>query len=184
MRTIKFRAYRVNDTSWAFGDLVHLKNDAGFYEVYIQDDGVPLLVDPDSVGQFTGIRDKKGRGIYEGDIVRHDENGKYYAIAYDEGVPQFCFADNADGFKFLNHPELLEIVGNVHDNADLLKNQDTPVYHQWRARIKEVGNDTILEPELWGYSTLEQAKAFFGLDEADVEWYTIEDVNEKKGGKP
>ncbi len=171
----------MNDTAWAYGDLVHMKGDSGAIETFIQDDGGSLLVDPESVGQLTGIRDKKGRCIYEGDIVRHDENGKCYAIAYDTEVPQFCFADNADGFKFLNHPELLEVVGNIHDNADLLKNQDAPVYHQWRARIKEVGNDTILEPELWGYSTLEQAKAFFGLDEADVEWYTIEDMNEKGG---
>lgn len=176
MRKIKFRGYRVNDTAWAYGDLVHLKGDSGAIETFIQDDGVPLLVDPESVGQLTGIRDKKGRCIYEGDIVRHDENGKCYAIAYDTEVPQFCFADNSDLFKFLNHPELLEVVGNVHDNPELLI-QDEPVYSHWRATIKEVGNDHILTPELWGYYDLQQAKRFFGLDEADVEWYKIEDYN-------
>ena len=181
MREVKFRGYRVNDTAWAYGDLVHMKGDSGAIETFIQDDGVPLLVDPESVGQLIGIRDKKGRCIYEGDIVRHDENGKCYAIAYDTEVPQFCFADNSDLFKFLNHPELLEVVGNVHDNPELLI-QDEPVYRHWRATIKEVGNDHILTPELWGYYDLQQAKRFFGLDEADVEWYKIEDVNEKKGG--
>ena len=56
MREVKFRGYRVNDTAWAYGDLVHMKGDSGAIETFIQDDGVPLLVDPESVGQLIGIR--------------------------------------------------------------------------------------------------------------------------------
>lgn len=48
MRKIKFRGYRVNDTAWAYGDLVHMKGDARAIETFIQDDGVPLLVDPET----------------------------------------------------------------------------------------------------------------------------------------
>ena len=119
MRTIKFRAYRVNDTSWAFGDLVHLKNDAGFYEVYIQDDGVPLLVDPDSVGQFTGIRDKKGRGIYEGDIVRYRPNNKVYQVVFKDGI---FWGEGENGCGCAAHffPSC-EIIGNVFDNTELIE---------------------------------------------------------------
>lgn len=119
MRTIKFRAYRVNDTSWAFGDLVHLKNDAGFYEVYIQDDGVPLLVDPDSVGQFTGIRDKKGRGIYEGDIVRYRPNNKVYQVVFKDGI---FWGEGNNGCGAAAHFfPACEIIGNIHDNPELIE---------------------------------------------------------------
>lgn len=64
---------------------------------------------------------------------------------------------------------------------DVINQHGNNIYRHWKARIKEVGNDRILEPELWGYYTLEQAKAHFGLDEADVEWYTIDDMNEEGG---
>ena len=76
-------------------------------------------VDPDTVGQFTGLTDKNGKEIYEGDIVRHDENSKCYSIIYEE--PMFRFAPNDDCFAFLNHPELLEVIGNIHDDKKLLE---------------------------------------------------------------
>lgn len=49
-------------------------------------------------------------------------------------------------------------------------------YKRWKVRVKEVGNDNILTPEVWGYYTKEQVIEFLGLDKPDVEWYEMEEV--------
>lgn len=116
MRTIKFRGKTIDGT-WIIGDFVRPNviledNDTNLSlgKLYLNNSSIVIQ---DTVGQFTGLHDKNGREIYEGDIVRHDENGKCYSIIYEE--PMFRFAPNDDCFAFLNHPELLEVVGNIHD---------------------------------------------------------------------
>lgn len=49
-------------------------------------------------------------------------------------------------------------------------------YRRFKARIKEKGNDTILTPEHWGYVTEEDCVKFWGLNNPDVEWYEIEEI--------
>lgn len=49
-------------------------------------------------------------------------------------------------------------------------------YKRWKVRVKEVGNDNILTPEVWGYYTKEQVIEFLGLNKPDVEWYEMEEV--------
>lgn len=125
MRTIKFRGKSIVTGEWLFGNL---------FQFGIQPPAnVPCIctcvptwkdaidiynVDENTIGQFTGLFDRNGKEIYEGDIVQHEENGKCYAIAYDHH--EFCFDTNSDGFRFLNREDLLEVVGNIFDNKELL----------------------------------------------------------------
>lgn len=88
------------------------------------EDGFELLkmdrVYPDTVGQFTGMLDKNGHEIYEGDIVRHDENSECFVVVYD--APEFCYKDNSFGFRFMVYTsELITVVGNIHDNPELIE---------------------------------------------------------------
>lgn len=118
MRTIRFRAKRFKYGSWYYGSLLTCEDGtAAIMTAQHTWMSTHVAVDPKTAGQFTGLNDKRNKPIYEGDIVRHDENGKCYAIVYD--APMFCFAPNEDGFAFLNHPEQLEVVGNVYDNPEL-----------------------------------------------------------------
>jgi hypothetical protein len=50
-------------------------------------------------------------------------------------------------------------------------------YKRWKVRVKEVGNDNILTPEVWGYYTKEQVIEFLGLNKPDVEWYEMEEIS-------
>jgi hypothetical protein len=119
MREIKFRGKGINSGQWFYGSAVTFGNKAYIFKMFRLLRMEHAEVVPDTVGQFTGLHDRYGYEIYEGDIVRHDENGKCYSIIYEE--PMFRFAPNDDCFAFLNHPELLEVIGNIHDNPELLK---------------------------------------------------------------
>ena len=136
MRTILFRGYikypsDIISGFW-YGDLIHYANG----DIYIRqvETGMEQEVIPESVGQFTGVVDKNGTRIYEGDIlldVEFDENnndisGKF-PVVYDSSKCQFAI-DNSfkkDGSSLVNFIEYfgvenLEIVGNIFDNPEML----------------------------------------------------------------
>lgn len=53
-------------------------------------------------------------------------------------------------------------------------------YKRYRVEMKEVGKDSILTPELWGYVTEEDVIRHFGLKNEDVEWYKIIDLDKEE----
>ncbi len=127
MRTIKFRGKRYDNGEWAFGDLhTHDVIEIIVRISYRREDYYAVV--QDTVGQFTGLQDKNGKDIYEGDILEFvDEKGKVYrrAVVYNEGA--FCQEISFDWLKLAYNPlknhqlELWEVIGNIHDNPELLK---------------------------------------------------------------
>ena len=142
MREIKFRAK--SGTQWRYGDLYHNKRgELVIYEPKTSGrtldggavDGWRIVVDPETVGQYIGLKDLNGHEIYEGDIVRckrddwADDDAEVYAVEYfaDLGYPAFELDGWTDGesngLSYFSVESTLEVIGNIHDNPDLLEKQ-------------------------------------------------------------
>jgi uncharacterized phage protein (TIGR01671 family) len=149
MREILFRGKRLDNGEWVEG--YYLKAASDFIAV---DDGLVdghwelHKIDPDTVGQFTCLVDKNGQRIFEGDIMRSDEypysscdeKDNYYAeVCYFDNCPQFgivtCknplskvrgISDGiGEGFEDNEQGAVFEVIGNIHDNKELLAEPNT-----------------------------------------------------------
>ena len=127
-REIEFYGRRLDNGGWLYGDLMH--DDQGGCYIYPLDAEnlyVQNKVDPDTVGQFTGLCDKHGVKIFEGDIVRWNKDQKLYVVEFRSGMfyasVEPCNPHIYGGFPlwFLCEDEQhCEIVGNRYDNPELL----------------------------------------------------------------
>ena len=133
MREILFRGKRIDNGEWIEGAYFP-KNDNYPATIYI-DDGLGTYVDPATVGQYTGLTDKNGKKIFEGDIVRHHNDNPYALpsifekgkVYWDE---QYCGWRRTSNGAFHHGcvktyriaPDCnYEVIGNIYDNPELLE---------------------------------------------------------------
>ena len=127
MREIKFRVWNTLLKKYIPDDLVHISSDGSFlfgFFSYIKVDFYKYRDDifrgENIAEQFTGLRDINGREIYEGDILIDDtgEPIEYWVVKFsDGGFIGECAGVAEPLFELTN----LEVVGNIHENPELLE---------------------------------------------------------------
>lgn len=118
-----WRGKRLNDGEWVQGLLAYrdfFNNSASLYQ---EAEYNGIWVDPSTLGECTGLRDKNGKLIFEGDIIKH--NGECHVIKYLEKYMRFSPTKPGTVFAVFDYTQS-EIVGNIHDTPELLKGADKP----------------------------------------------------------
>lgn len=138
MREILFRGKTVIGGDWRQGDLLHTTTGkAPMIRVHSENAAQNVMVDPSAVGQYTGLKDRNGQRIFEGDVVLEhhvyrgiDKYGKKYHVAMDEdrrGWWPFACGDGCGCCEedTLN-PGDCDVIGNIHDNPELMEEITEP----------------------------------------------------------
>ena len=145
MREIIFRGKRLDNGEWVEGFYNHLPcgrfgADEHMIQTVLENGKIGMLhdIDPSTVGQYTGLKDKNGQRIFEGDILRiakiADGLGGYYQPPLDYPVNvvvkwdlcAWMWETLCDDKRYISFPDAwchyeCEVIGNITDNPDLLE---------------------------------------------------------------
>jgi len=125
-REIKFRVWDKEKNVITGGDclwlslydstIARITEDCAYTEHYSYED----IGDRFILMQFTGLKDKNGKDIFEGDILTFYDNGNVYIVQYDEDNAEFNCGNEYDKPLAKQCEEGLEVIGNIYENSELL----------------------------------------------------------------
>ena len=134
MREILFHGKRADNGEWV----------EGFY-LYTNENTQPVIIDmeccsnvitPETVGQFTGLTDRNGKKIFEGDICKFKRFNDVHIgkVVFNVTTASFimwyqpivgAYGEKATQKMLLSVCDNIEVVGNIHDNPELMEQEDT-----------------------------------------------------------
>lgn len=142
MREILFRGKRVDNGEWVEGQLLYFRAIVGENELALIVESCEwdnsnewfnlckrAKVIPETIGQYTGLTDKNGKKIFEGDIISTDIKRPYLIVEFRDGCFMFNCNDGGEDYYDIMLPICKEphkeypygeIIGNIHDNPELV----------------------------------------------------------------
>ena len=135
MREILFRGKRADNGEWVEGDVLQTRYHSGHIEYQIMpqtpvSSAVPVL--PETVGQYTGLTDRNGKRIFEGDICKFKRFNDVHIgkVVFNVTTASFimwyqpivgAYGEKATQKMLLSVCDNIEVVGNIHDNPELME---------------------------------------------------------------
>ena len=139
MREILFRGKRTDSGEWIEGDVLQTRYHGGHIEYQIMpqtpvSSAYPVL--PETIGQYTGLTDKNGKKIFEGDICKFKRFNDVHIgkVVFNVTTTSFimwyqpivgAYGEKATQKMLLSACDNIEIIGNIHDNPELMEQEDT-----------------------------------------------------------
>ena len=129
MREILFRGKCKTDNEWLYGFPYVTRKNAVKINWYCSEFGSMRTdeVDPETVGQYTGLTDKNCKKIFEGDLIRSTETGETAIVQWFSEHSAFmiwCKTSNQVGFLYECEKSIIEVIGNIHDNPELVGDEE------------------------------------------------------------
>lgn len=125
MREVKFRGQAKYDGQWVYG--YYVKRNGYDYGIIYEPNGLGHDVYPETVGIYTGLKDKNGKEIFNSDFLK-DTQGNIYLVVWREDLASFGIEKN--GWMFTHffgegiEASEVEVIGNIYENPELLSNKE------------------------------------------------------------
>jgi uncharacterized phage protein (TIGR01671 family) len=127
-REIEFRGLRKDGKGWVYGDLLQ-PHDGNSFTYIMQRNGIEVEVFPETVSQFTGLIDKNGKEIFEGDVFEYEHGVYSMSIAWDHEMASWglcfivpeCEPEMSRDFYVTDYIDqdtgefTLSVIGNIHE---------------------------------------------------------------------
>ncbi|EAC5887088.1 hypothetical protein TQ13_04970 [Listeria monocytogenes] len=130
MRAIGFRGKRIDNREWVYGNLMQFEDSATFIFADERKGASTLTyahfiinnmhaIDEKTIDQYTGLKDKNSKKIFEGDVGWDEHNECYGVVKFEEGKFLYVWENIAEDLWEV--ADGIEICGNIHENLELLE---------------------------------------------------------------